>query len=97
MTSQPTPSLGRIVHTFVDPKTSNGAEIAPAIITRVWDVGTDDRLPYVNIRAMLDSDTPPWWKTSIRIYPDEQAARDATQGVSHPAGGIHAAFWPPRV
>lgn len=89
------PTVGRIVHTFVDPKTSNGAEIAAAIVTRVWD--DVDGLPYVNIRAIPDSDAPPQWKTSVHIYEDEQAARDAKQGVSHPDGGLHAAFWPPRV
>lgn len=91
------PAVGRIVHTFADPKLNNGAEIAPAIITRVWE-GREP--PYVNIRVVHDGSAAPYWKTSVHVYPDEQAARDAAgssiSGESS-GGGLHAAFWPPRV
>ena len=32
----PKPAVGRIVHVTVDPKVNNGADVAAAIITRVW-------------------------------------------------------------
>jgi hypothetical protein len=44
-----TPTVGRIVHVLVDPKANNGSDVAPAIITRVWnDSG-------VNLRVLRDN------------------------------------------
>lgn len=54
----PTPSLGQIVLVPADPAVNNGADTAPAVITRVW---TDD---VVNVRVLLDSDAVQW-RTSV--------------------------------
>lgn len=88
----PKPALGRIVHVFVDPARNNGADVAPAMITRVWNEEG------VNIRVMLDGpDTP--WLTSVQVCDDRESAekvtayRVADDGRRYPA----AAFWPPIV
>lgn len=52
------PSLGRIVLVPADPAVNNGADIAPAVITRVWN----DKV--VNVRVLLDSDAVQW-RTSV--------------------------------
>lgn len=88
----PKPTLGRVVHVFADPARNNGADVAPAMITRVWnDQG-------VNLRVLLDGpDTP--WLTSVVLCDDRDAAekvtsyRVADNGERYPA----AAFWPPIV
>lgn len=76
------PSLGRIVLTLVAPETNNGADVAPAIITRVWSDTC------VNIRTLNDSMNSEW-KTSVYLEADEEAARAR--------GGLRVAYWPPRV
>lgn len=78
------PSVGRIVLTRVAPETNNGSDIAPAIITRVWN----DAL--VNIRVINDSMNVEW-KTSVSLYATEEEAREPGKP------GLHVAFWPPRV
>ncbi|MEV4858937.1 hypothetical protein [Streptomyces ossamyceticus] len=55
----PQPSIGRIVHVAADPSMNNGADIAPAVITRVWS----DTV--VNVRVLLDGDSAPQWRTSL--------------------------------
>ena len=62
------PSLGRIVLAPVDPAQNNGADVAPAVITRVWS----DEI--VNVRVLLDSDAV-LWKTSVALCADEEAAK----------------------
>ncbi|MET7982536.1 hypothetical protein [Streptomyces sp. NPDC005281] len=54
----PAPALGQIVLVPADPAVNNGADTAPAIITRVWN----DRI--VNVRVLLDSDAIQW-RTSV--------------------------------
>lgn len=82
------PSLGRIVFTRVDPLMNNGADIAPAVITRVWS----DTL--VNIRVMLDSENPPLWKTSVLLFDSEEDAKgNDAEGIT----ATHACWWPPKV
>lgn len=76
-----TPSVGRIVHVTGPRAESNGATVAPAIITRVWSDGM------VNVTAFPDSSAP-ITLTSVNLYADEEAAG--------PAGSTHRAFWPPR-
>ncbi|MER6533004.1 hypothetical protein ABT215_04115 [Streptomyces sp900105755] len=55
----PTPSIGRVVLVPADPAVNNGANVAPAIITRVWN----DEV--VNVRVLLDSDAVQW-RTSVK-------------------------------
>jgi hypothetical protein len=65
MTTQQKPSVGRIVHVPVEPSTSNGADVAPAVITRVWNDTT------VNVRVLADA--PPSatdWRTSLVLVDD---------------------------
>lgn len=57
---QPQPSVGRIVHVPVDPATTNGADVAPAVITRVWN----ERV--VNVRILADARaSADEWRTSL--------------------------------
>lgn len=85
------PTVGRIVHVLVDKRSNNGADIAPAILTRVWgDAG--DRWT-VNYRLLLDHNTTHGalqeWRTSAYLHEDEDAARafvEATVGAGHVDG-----------
>lgn len=77
------PSVGRIVLTPVNPTTNNGADVAPAIITRVW---SDTN---VNLRVLHDSENVSW-KTSVKLCGSEEEARN-------PDMYGHTAYWPPRV
>ena len=77
------PSLGRIVLVAVDPAMNNGADVAPAIITRVW-TGTS-----INVRVLLDSDVVPPWRTSL-------THAETLDGLDAPIR--HSRWtWPPRV
>jgi len=85
------PSVGRIVLMPVDAINlpSNGAEVVPAIITRVWS----DSL--VNVQAFLDSG-PVVAKTSVKLY---DTAEDAAAGApsAQRAYAELRCYWPPRV
>lgn len=80
------PSLGRIVITRVPPALNNGADEAPAIITRVWGEQPDGSWT-VNMRVLTDTPDNPLSKTSVRLV-DE---RPKVNGED-----MHAAWWPPR-
>ena len=84
-----TPSVGRIVHTLVDPTHNNGADIAPAIVTRVWSDTC------VNLRVFYDGAQVDW-VTSATLHADEETARERVVPGTSPGRG-HQAFWPPRV
>jgi hypothetical protein len=76
-----TPTLGRVVLARVDKTLNNGADVAPAVITRVWS----DAM--VNLRVLCDGSSV-LWQTSVNLYATaEDVPADATQ----------AAYWPPRV
>lgn len=77
------PSIGRIVLVPVDPKTNNGASIAPAVITRVWN----ERM--INVRIIGDSPDVPEWRTSLEYREDLELVAD-------PAF-VCRWSWPPRV
>lgn len=68
--------LGQIVTFYVDSRSNNGADVAPAIITRVWGQMT----PYaaVNMRLVLDhaSNDPNTqeWRTSVNVFPTKAEA-----------------------
>lgn len=82
--TQPTPSLGRIVLVGAEPMLNNGSDVAPAVITRVWNDTC------VNVRVLLDGHTQPEWRTSVYLFADKDTA-DA-----HPAVPVMKAYWPPR-
>lgn len=85
------PSIGRIVFAIVDPTRNNGSEIAPAVITRVWEE-TDEGAWIVNYKILYDGEAAPGYATSARLYNDERAARAA----SGPLAGV-SSYWPPKV
>ena len=100
------PTVGRIVHVLVDPKHNNGADVAPAIITRAWGPEA------VNVRVLHDGpnvvDTThnqrEEWMTSISVHEsrealeDHAAQRQAELDAISPGQtvAIRGAFWPPR-
>jgi hypothetical protein len=59
----PKPSVGRIVLVPIEPEMNNGATIAPAIITRVWNDTT------VNLRVLADGQNL-LWRTSSTYAED---------------------------
>ncbi|MGW4108546.1 hypothetical protein [Streptomyces sp. NPDC004976] len=77
------PSVGRIVLVPAEPTMNNGADVAPAIITRVWNDST------INVRVLLDSQNAPEWRTSL-------VHTDALEGLDGNASP-HRWAWPPRV
>ncbi len=61
------PSICRMVIVPCSPATNNGADEAPAIITRVWPNGL------INVRVLNDSNNLEW-RTSVKLHdekPDE--------------------------
>jgi hypothetical protein len=79
------PSLGRIVLAVCPQAKSNGADIAPAVITRVWNEHPTGGW-VINVTVLPDAGTPVA-ATSVLLVEDEEAARQHG----------FAAFWPPRV
>lgn len=68
-----TPTVGRVVQVLVDPAQNNGSDVAPAIITRVWN----DRM--INVKVLLDAKDN-LWQTSIQLHddrPDDSSLRQA--------------------
>lgn len=96
------PSIGRIVHAFVDPRFNNGADVAPALISRVWEERNDGRPQLVNARVLTDGPDVTW-VTSIPLYESREAAEADFEGKlpDQQDTGVpqvpFAAFWPPRV
>lgn len=86
-----TPSIGRVVVVRADPKTNNGADEAPALITRVFGSELPGGSWTVNVRVLLDAADVTPARTSISLYADQAAADEAK-----PAG-VHCGWWPPRV
>lgn len=82
------PSVGRIVLATVHSNLNNGAEVAPAIITRVWGEHPDGGWT-VNLRVLCDSENT-LWQTSVRLVESESDI---------PSGSWVGAwaYWPPRV
>jgi hypothetical protein len=80
------PSLGRIVIADVPTDINNGADCAPAVITKAWE--HPHRGWLVNLRILLDSAEPPLWRTAVPLYEE----RPRVVGEAH-----KAAWWPPRV
>ena len=85
-----TPSIGRVVIVPVGPSLNNGADRAPAIITRVWNEQPDGSW-VINARVLCDSENT-MWLTSLRLFASESVALDATL-----SDAKHFAYWPVRV
>jgi hypothetical protein len=89
------PTVGRIVHVLVDPKLNNGSDVAPAIITRVWNEQG------INVRVLRDNyPGPEEWMTSISLHESREALDEHAEAVkaANPAAEVtvRGAFWPPR-
>jgi hypothetical protein len=81
------PSVGRIVHIIGPRANSNGADVAPAIITRVWSETC------ANVTAFPDCGIAQNL-TSVKLVENEEAARAINEAAEFPQS---IAFWPPRV
>jgi hypothetical protein len=90
-----TPAIGRIVHVSMNPAENNGADAAPAVITRVWSDTC------VNVRVLADSHAVDW-RTSVTLWETPEALKThheklISQGVVAEGSRPSGAFWPPRV
>lgn len=83
-------TIGRIIIVKGGRACSNGADRAPAVITRVWGQDNDTRngMVHVNATALCDLATPQVLGT-IPLYDTEDEATDATSY-------DEVAFWPER-
>lgn len=67
-----TPDVGDVVLVPMDPALNNGATVAPAVVTRVWNPIT------INVRILADKDTAAEWRTSVTY-------RDSLDDIAVPA------------
>jgi hypothetical protein len=96
---------GETVMVFADPRFNNGADVAPAVITRAWH----DRC--VNIRVHYDAPAvaPEGsgrqdWMTSVTLFGTREEAeashaqvvRNFEASGSAPPARPYGAFWPPH-
>lgn len=78
------PTIGRTVH--VCGVLSNGSNVHPGIITRVWGAGDTDHTPVrINVTVFPDC-LAPQVHSSVPLYADDLQAMSA---------GCVAAYWPP--
>lgn len=85
----PKPTVGRSVLVLGGPAVSNGTDIAPGVITRVWSEDT------VNVTVYPDGRNESRACTSVRLYRDEAAAREAHAAVGPEATATaRFAYWP---
>lgn len=84
----PKPTIARTVLAVGGAARSNGADVAPAVITRVWSEDKDLGRWTVNLTVFPDAQQPKV-ASSVYLYADEQAARDNLAYES-----VTAAFWP---
>jgi hypothetical protein len=81
------PSMGQTVLVFTDPEHANGADVAPAVITRVW---TDEM---VSVRIFHDGPCSPDCtdRATVILYDCRELAEAAPRASwLRPSG----AFWP---
>jgi len=95
--SQVTPitpaKIGRTIHVIGKAVESNGATVAPAVITRVWGEPQPGGKQMINLTAFPDG-AAPLPMGSVFLYPSREAAHDAVHGVTGTDSA--AAFWPER-
>lgn len=90
------PTIGRIVIALGGPVVSNGTNVAPAIITRVWsdrDTREEDQdaAPIlINATAFPDM-AGAQILSSTRLFDTKEQAEKAYE-----PGGPAVAYWPPR-
>lgn len=81
------PSVGRVVLVQGVQANANGATVAPALITRVWNDGM------INCTVLPDASAPVP-ATSVRLFDTEADATAAQAESGHP---FTVAYWPPRI
>ncbi len=85
----PKPTVGRSVLVMGGPAVSNGTDIAPGVITRVWS----DEM--VNVTIYPDYSNQPRCCSSVRLYRDEASAREAHRAVGPEGSSVTPyAYWP---
>lgn len=93
------PTVGRVVHVLMDPSVNNGSDVAPAIITHVWNDTA------INVRVIRDGyPDPSEWMTSISLHESREALEDHAaqrqaeldKSGSGATVSVRGAFWPPR-
>lgn len=65
--------IGDIVFVVVDPRQNNGSDVAPAIVTRVWNENS------INVKAVTDGPDN-LWLTSIKLVDERPDEDDPTVG-----------------
>lgn len=88
------PSIGRIVIVVSSQCANNGADRAPAIITRVWGNVHEDTCNgsmLVNVTALPDCGTHIQTIGSVPLFDTEADAKE------HGQPGVPYAYWPERV
>lgn len=86
------PSPGRVIMAVGGSAASNGADVAPALITRVWpNENAADGTWLINATVFPDYGDPVF-ATSTKLYDTEEQAR-----ANLPYPSSIAAYWPPRI
>jgi hypothetical protein len=96
-----TPTIGRIVHVLLDPRSNNGSDVAPAIVTRVWNEGLINARVFTDTASSATVDS----LTSCTLYQAEDDARaalsqlienykEANKGEGPELKHVAYAFWP---
>ena len=90
------PTVGRMVQVHgLERAENNGADVAAAVITRVWSEQPGKWC--VNVKALLDAPSDRWL-TSIYLYPDvDAAAKDPSSPHRLDGSSLPFCVWPPRV
>jgi hypothetical protein len=84
------PSICRIVTAVGFRARSNGTDVCPAVITRVWGEKEDGTWT-VNATLFRDN-AAPQAVSSVSLWPDEESARGALSA----AENVTALHWPAR-
>lgn len=71
------PSIGRIVLVLVEPQQNNGSDVAPAMITRVWN----DTM--INVKVLLDGPGDAW-QGSVTLYAERPTDESLTRAAWWP-------------
>ena len=79
------PTIGRVVIAQTNANFNNGANVAPAVITRVWGERPEGGWT-INVKVLRDALSEEW-KTSVVLFDTEEQAREY---------GLGGCFWPPR-
>lgn len=89
-------SIGRVIIVKGRVVTSNGSDLAPALITRVWS-GEDTRNQPVMVNCTAQPDLAGNQHIgSVMLYDTEEEAL-AARAIQAEPGNTPVAYWPPRV